>query len=57
MEAGSADVSFDLLIKGLLAAGSTPAEIGERLAAVPFPKTRKTTRRKVLQKHPEATAP
>ena len=36
MEAGSADVSFDLLIKGLLAAGSTPQEIGRQIGGVPF---------------------
>jgi DNA-binding XRE family transcriptional regulator len=36
MEAGSADVSFDLLIKGLLAAGSTPQEIGQQIGGVPF---------------------
>ena len=48
MEAGSDDVSFDLLIKGLLAAGSTPAEIGARLAAVPFkrPSTVSSKRRR-----------
>jgi hypothetical protein len=38
MEGGSADTSFDLLIKGLLAAGTSPADIGKRLAEVPFKK-------------------
>ena len=40
MEAANPDVSFELLIKGLLAAGATPSDIGKRLASVPFKKSR-----------------
>ena len=38
MEAANPDVSFELLIKGLLVAGATPSDIGKRLASVPFKK-------------------
>lgn len=38
MEAGADDVSFELLIKGLLATGATPTDIGSSLANVPFKK-------------------
>lgn len=40
MESGSGDTSFDLLIKGLLAAGATPSDIGTRLAKVSLKKSR-----------------
>jgi hypothetical protein len=45
MEGGSADTSFDLLIKGLLAAGASPSDIGKRLAGVPFKKPARKARR------------
>lgn len=41
MEAAATDVSFDLFIKGLLAAGATPSDIGKRLASVPVKKARR----------------
>lgn len=40
MEVANPDVSLELLIKGLLAAGNTPSAIGKKLAEVPFRKDR-----------------